>query len=116
MRLAIFSMTLFSTALVAAKFAEAQSPYAGGVEHEVVMGDPYSQGGYSPAGYYSYRAPQGLSGPNSTWGYGGSCCSNVWDGYCAEQHCNQLGCHGCQKSSFWCKLKCARIKIFGSKK
>ncbi|HUY91705.1 MAG TPA: hypothetical protein VMV10_23385 [Pirellulales bacterium] len=117
MRLAIFSLTLFSFALLAADFAEAQTPYVGGGEHEVVMGDPYSQGGYAAAGNYAYRAPMGLGGgPNSTWGYGGTCCANVWDGYCEQQQgCHRLGCNGCQKGSLWCKLKCMRIKIFGGK-
>lgn len=109
MRLATFSLTLFSSALLATNFAAAQANYETQAEHEVVMTD-----GYAPAGYYAYRAPMGMvAGPNSNWGYTGTCCANVWDGYCEEnQGCHQLGCH---KGSLWCKLKCMRIKIFGGK-
>ena len=112
MRLAIFSMALFSSAFLTASFAAAQPPYVGGVEHEVVMDEGYSPTGLAPAGYYGYRGPMNWGAPNSNWGYSGGCCSNVWDGYCEEQSCHQLGCH---KGSLWCKLKCFRVKIFGSK-
>ena len=127
MRLATFSLTLFSSAFLAASFAAAQAPYVGG-EHEVIVNDPYAAGVSPPgiasnAGYYAYRLPMGLgAGANRTWGYGGTCCSNVWDGYCNEQNCHQLGgckrckgCNGCNKPSFWSKLKCSRINIFASK-
>lgn len=108
MRLAIFSFAVFSTALLfTAKLPAAQAPYEVADEHEVVMAD-----GDAPAGYYAYRASLGWGVANSNWGYGGTCCSNVWDGYCAEQSCHRPGCHN---GSLRCKLKCMRIKIFGSK-
>lgn len=107
MRLAVFPSTLFSIALFAANLPGAQAPSEAVGEHEVVMTE-----GYAPTGYYAYRAPMGWGVANSNWGYGGTCCSNVWDGYCAEQNCHRLGCH---QGSMRCKLKCMRIKIFGSK-
>lgn len=106
MRLAILSLTLSLSAFAATDFAAAQSPYVDEPGHQSHLG-----GSFAPGPYYAYRAPMNLGyGVNGTWGYNGTCCDNVWDGYCAEQSCSH-----CQKGSFWCKLKCARIKIFGKK-
>jgi hypothetical protein len=106
MRLAAFSLTLFSFAVIATELAVAQTTYMDEPGHQSHLG-----GSFAPGPYYAYRAPMNLGyGVNGTWGYTGTCCDNIWDGYCEEQSCSH-----CQKGSFWCKLKCARIKIFGRK-
>jgi hypothetical protein len=106
MRLAIFSLTLSLFAFVAPQFAAAQTTYIDEPGHQSHLG-----GSFAPGPYYAYRAPMNLGyGVNATWGYNGTCCDNVWDGYCGEQRCRH-----CQKGSFWCKLKCSRINIFGKK-
>lgn len=106
MRLAIFSLTLSLYAFVATQFAAAQTTYIDEPGHQSHLG-----GSFAPGPYYAYRAPMNLGyGVNATWGYNGTCCDNVWDGYCGEQRCRH-----CQKGSFWCKLKCSRINIFAKK-
>jgi hypothetical protein len=42
----------------------------------------YGMGGYGMGGYMG----------GGGWGYTGSCCSNIWAGYCAQQGC----CGGCR--------------------
>jgi hypothetical protein len=48
----------------------------------------YGGPNYAYAGYAGY--PNGYVGGGG-WGYSGSCCNNIWAGYCNEMH----GCGGC---------------------
>jgi hypothetical protein len=108
---------LLTSILALANSASAQTSY----EMVEMQGAMTYGGGVSPAGYYGgYDSPamQLPSGPNSNWGYSGTCCSNVWAGYCEEnQGCPRCGDHrnaGCCKTRLWQRLICARPKLFGN--
>lgn len=117
MRRSIFSFALLMSILALANSASAQTSF----EMAEMQGAMTYEGGISPAGYYGRYDGQAMqlpSGPNSNWGYSGTCCSNVWAGYCEEnQGCPRCGHHrnaGCCKTSLWQRLMCARPKLFGN--
>jgi hypothetical protein len=112
MRRCIFSFAWLTSILALANSASAQTSF----EMAEMQGAMTYEGGVSPAGYYGH-AMQLPTGPNSNWGYSGTCCSNIWAGYCEEHQGCRHGCHrnaGCGKTSLWQRLMCARPKLFGN--
>ncbi|HEV7222504.1 MAG TPA: hypothetical protein VGN42_07370 [Pirellulales bacterium] len=113
MRRCIFCFALLTTTLALANSAGAQTSF----EMGELQGPVLYEGGVAPASYYGH-VMQLPAGPNSNWGYSGTCCSNVWAGYCeANQGCRHCGRHrkaGCCKTSLWRRLMCARPKLFGN--
>ena len=114
MRRCIFCFALLTTTLALANSAGAQTSF----EMGEMQGPVLYEGGIAPASYYGH-AMQLPTGPNSNWGYSGTCCSNVWAGYCEEnQGCRHCGRHhhhaGCCKTNLWRRLMCIRPKLFGN--
>ncbi len=119
MRLAAFSLSIIASTLCSASLIHAQSIY----ETADAGVAPIPVGGAWHMGYsYNYSNPHALPMGNSNWGYAGTCCSNIWSGYCEEEQGCHRGCsHGCNScggcscGGLWCKLWRGRPKLFGSK-
>ena len=85
--IAIIALACSAERANAADLAQAGFAYGG-------WGGPAMFGnGYAGPAYFSTGYPGGYVGGGG-WGYGGSCCNNIWAGYCNEmQGCG--GCGGC---------------------
>lgn len=108
MKSVLFSLGAVASIMFSPIGAQAQSPIAyddGGA--------PTIMPGRAPAGYsYNFNVPCAMPTAPTNWGYAGTCCSNIWAGYCDnEQGCPSVFCHG----GLWCRLTHCRPKLFGAK-
>ncbi|HUY89305.1 MAG TPA: hypothetical protein VMV10_11270 [Pirellulales bacterium] len=80
----------------AADLAQAGFGYGGwgGMTNFGYAGPANFSGGYM--GGYMGGYPGGYMGGGGGWGYGGSCCNNIWAGYCNEMQGCRGGCRGCR--------------------
>lgn len=108
MRLSVFSFGVVALTLLSAGSVRAQPYPTGPAAIPVMVGSSFHPG-YS----FNYSNPYAYpTGPHN-WGYAGTCCSNIWAGYCDEEQ----GCHhGLFHGGLRCKLKHCGQKLFGSKR
>ncbi|HVX60401.1 MAG TPA: hypothetical protein VHC19_07365 [Pirellulales bacterium] len=108
MRLSVFSFGVVALTLLSAGSVRAQTYPTGPAAIPVMVGSAFHPG-YS----FNYSNPYAYpTGPHN-WGYAGTCCSNIWAGYCDEEQ----GCHhGLFHGGLRCKLKHCGQKLLRSRR
>lgn len=112
MRLLVFSFGVVALTLLSAGLAQAQTYAAGHPTGPAAI--PMMVGSSFHPGYsFNYSNPYAYpTGPHN-WGYSGTCCSNIWAGYCEEEQ----GCyHGLFRGGLRCKLKQCGCKLFSARR
>lgn len=99
MAVAIVAIALAGSADQASAADMAQAGFAyGGWGGPAMVG---GYGGFGGPGYYSAGYMGGYMGGyvgGGGWGYNGSCCNNIWAGYCSEKRCCGGGCFAKHRS------------------